>query len=177
MSLLLGLALSSAPALAHDTYHGTNNIHGVRFDIHGDIDGYGMFGVGGRIEFAIVPDGFLRGGTVYDELALSFGADVLFSGAPLWAGSYYDGGTYVVPVGAVQWNVYLGHHWSVFPEVGVALHVGIAGNGWNDRYGNNYGWIYAQPHAGIGARLHVNSRVALLFRVSTPTGLQFGVVF
>ena len=176
MPVLLALALA-APALAHDTYAGENTIHGVRFDIHGDIDGYGMFGVGARVEFAIVPDGFLRSTKVYDELALSFGADVLFSGAPLWIGSDYDGGSYIVPVGAVQWNVYLGHHWSVFPEVGVALHVGFAGDGWNDRYGRSYGWLYAQPHVGVGARLHLNPRVALLFRVSTPTGLQFGVVF
>src|SRR4051812_44903304 len=100
-NLLITTAVSlslAAPALAHE-HHGPdhNQIEGVRFDLHGNVDHYSMLGLGGRVEFAIVPDGFI-GGNVHDELALSFGADVLFAPANLgWAD--YDAGAYVVPIG------------------------------------------------------------------------------
>ncbi|MDP2310258.1 MAG: hypothetical protein Q8P18_29855 [Pseudomonadota bacterium] len=178
VGLLLAVgAATAAPALAHDAHHGVdhNQIDGVRFDIHGNIDGRSVFGAGGRIEFAIVPDGFI-GGNVHDELALSFGADLFF--VPLyWGDNYYSGSAYVIPIGAVQWNFYLGNHWSVFPEVGVALHIGFDNSGWHDKHGRSYGWLYAEPDLGVGARYHFNDNVALLMRISTPGGIQLGVVF
>jgi hypothetical protein len=167
----------AAPALAHEGHTGPdhNQIEGVRVDLHGNVDRYSMFGAGGRVEFAVVPNGFI-GGNVHDELALSFGADILF--APLGFGDgYYDNGAYVVPIAAVQWNFYLGQHWSLFPEVGVAVNVGFNHDGWYDKNGHAYGWLYAEPDVGVGARYHFNSNVALLMRLSTPGGLQVGVVF
>lgn len=173
--LLLGVL--ATPALAHDDHHDDRLVHhgddhhqidAIRFDVHSNMDMYGMVGVGGRLEFAIVPDGFL-GGNVHDELALSFGADVLI--AP-FVPRYYDKGPYVLPIGAVQWNFYLPHNWSVFPELGVAAHVGFREDGWR---ANN--WIYPWPDIGFGARYHFNRRVAMLMRVSTPGGFQFGVNF
>ena len=76
----------------------------------------------------------------------------------------------LIPIGAVQWNFYLPHNWSVFPELGVAAHVGFHHDGWR---GND--WIYPWPDVGFGARYHFNRRVALLMRISTPGGFQFGV--
>ena len=180
LGLLLSIGLLSAtPALAEDDlhHHGPdhNQIQGARVDLHGNVDRWGLFGAGGRVEFAIVPDGFING-NVQDELALSFGADVFF--APIYfGGNYYDGGAYVIPIAAAQWNFYLGDRWSVFPEVGVALHVGFRQDGWYDKNGRGYGWLYAEPNLGVGARYHFTERVALLMRLSTPGGLQVGVTF
>lgn len=174
--VVLGL-LSATPAFADDSHSGPdhNQIDGVRFDVHVNLDQYSMFGAGGRVEFAIVPDGFIRG-KVRDELALSFGADLFFTPTYLGASGYY-GGAYVIPIGVAQWNFYLGEHWSVFPELGVALHVGFERDGWKDKHGNAYGWLYAAPAIGVGARYHFTSRVALLMRISTPGGVQVGVTF
>jgi hypothetical protein len=177
LAVLLGL-LTVSPALAHDGHHGAdhNQIEGVRIDLHGNIDRWSVFGAGGRVEFAIVPDGFIGGDRVHDELALSFGADIFF--VPLyWGNDYYSGGAYVIPIGAVQWNFYLGDHWSVFPEVGIAVHIGFRNDSWYDKRGRGYGWLYAEPNLGIGARYHFNKDVALLMRLSTPGGVQLGVVF
>ncbi len=180
--VVLGLFASSA-AVAHDdpdhpdhdhdappVHHGPdhNQIRTIRFDIHHNMDHNGMVGVGGRFEFAIVPDGFI-GGKVHDELALSFGADVMI--AP-FIPRYYDAGPSVLPVGAVQWNFYLPHDWSVFPEVGVAAHIGFRQDPWRGRH-----WIRPWPNVGFGARYHFTPRVALLMRVSVPGGFQMGLNF
>jgi hypothetical protein len=173
---LLSLIVAT-PAFAHETHHGANHnqIRGVRFDVHANLDQYSMLGAGGRVEFPIVPDGFI-GGKVRDELALSFGADLFFA-PTYWGDSGYYGGAYVVPIGVAQWNFYLGERWSVFPEAGIAVHVGIEHDGWYDRHGRSYPWLYPTPDLGIGARCHFNDRVALLLRISTPGGLQAGVTF
>ena len=174
--LLLALALAFAdeePDAGHPdtTHHGPdhNQIRGLRLDIHVNLDQYAMIGTGGRMEFANVPQGFLHKSGISDELALSFGADVMF--APFVPG-YYNNGLYVVPIGAVQWNIYLPHNWSVFPELGVAAHIGIRQEEWHGQH-----WIHPWPNVGFGFRFHFTNRVALLFRVSTPGGLQFGLNF
>lgn len=147
----------------------------MRGDVHGSVDAYSVLGVGARGEFAIVPNGFLSG-RARDELALSFGAELFL--APTGIGwNYYSGGAYAIPIAAAQWNFYLGEHWSVFPEFGVAVRVDFEQSGWTDRQGSYHGWIYPQLDAGFGARYHFDGRVALLMRASTPGGLQFGVVF
>lgn len=174
--LSVGL-LAASPALAREGHRGAdhNQIDDIRVDLHGNIDRWGVFGAGGRIEFAVVPDGFISG-NVRDELALSFGADVFF--APLYYGDgYYGSRAYLIPIGAVQWNFYLGDHWSVFPELGIALHIDFDRGGWYDKHGRGYRWLYAEPNIGIGARYHFNDNVALLMRLSAPGGVQVGVVF
>ena len=85
--------------------------------------------------------------------------------------------SHVTPIAAAQWNFYFGGHWSVFPEAGVALRVGLDHYGWTDPYGHTYPWIYPALDLGVGARYHFNPSVALLMRVSTPGGLQVGVTF
>lgn len=173
---LTGLAFA-APALAGDHHHGPdhNQIKGVRVDIHGNIDRNSVFGSGARFEFAVVPDGFLSG-NVRDELALSFGADIFFAPVDLgW--TYWDGEPYAVPIAAVQWNFYLGERWSIFPEVGIAVHAGFNHDYWYDKHGDPHNWLYPEPDVGFGARYHFSERVALLMRLSTPGGLQVGLVF
>lgn len=179
LSIVLAIVLHATPtAMAHDSHVGPdhNQIHGLRVDLHGNLDGWGMLGGGARFEFAIVPNGFI-GGNVHDEFALSFGADLLAAPTYMFGWSGYGGGAYVAPIAAAQWNFYLGDRWSVFPEAGLAVHVGLDHGGWYDKNGHTYGWVYAMPDVGIGARYHFNGSVALLMRISTPGGLQVGVVF
>ena len=158
------LLLLSTPALAAGVHTGPNHnqIDGVRWDIHLDLEPYGFFGVGARVEFALVPDGFLD--SVNDELALSLGADLFFASVSYDPAPYYPGGAWLVPVAAVQWNFYLGSEWSVFPELGLAVHTRFDQNGWTDKHGRDHRWIQPGLHAGVGARWHFSPSA-----VSRPT--------
>ncbi len=165
------LALVAALAVAGVSEAGErplppNHIEGVRIDLHADLGGYGSFGMGFRLDIPVVPGGLING--VEDELAISPGLDVFFQN---FYPHYYDGGPYFIPGVVMQWNFYLGQHWSVFPEAGIAFY---AGNRYELRRNTAF---YPVANFGVGARYHINPRVALLLRVSTPTGLQFGVTF
>ena len=177
ISALIVILTASSTAFAADQHAGSdhNQIQAVRGEVHGTLDTFGLFGVGGRVEFPLVSNGLVN--DVNDELALSLGADLFFS--PVYSGWYnnYAGGSYLILIAAVQWNFYLGDDWSVFPELGIALHASLDQNGWDNGNGRSYGWIYPALDAGVGARYHFSSRVALLLRASTPGGLQVGVVF
>lgn len=176
MPIFLVLLALTAPARAKDFHHGPdhNQIDGVRVEAHGNANEYSVLGAGARVEFAVAPDGFIRG-NVHDELALSLGADGFFAAWPAWS-PYYDR-PYVEPLALVQWNFYLGRRWSVFPEAGVAVRVDPTQTAWVDPYGHTHAWIYPETAFGVGARYHFNGRAALLLRVSKPGGLQVGVTF
>lgn len=133
-----------------------------RFDLHVDVGWRQAYGVGGRVEFPIVPEGLLQ--RADDDLTLSLGAEVFFPdnryGAAVW------------PLAALQWNFYLSDRWSIFPELGVVAFAG-------DKHHNAFvhtGPVIA-PFVGFGARFHLSPRAALLARVNWPAGLQFGVAF
>jgi hypothetical protein len=166
--VFVGLGLSGT-VNADEGHHGPdhNQIRGVRGEFHGTVSPFSVFGVGGRAEFAVVPDGFI-GGDVQDELALSLGADAFFAQLNT---TYYSGGAYFVPIAALQWNFYVGD-WSIFPEAGVVFYVSADGNGWN-----GHEPVYLGPDLGIGFRYHFASRNALLVRASSPGGLQVGLTF
>ena len=177
LSLSVLSVLLVSPALANDEEHAGpdhNQINGVRGELHGSLDAYSVIGIGGRAEFAIVPNGVI--GDVNDEIALSLGAE-LFVAPVNTGGYYYSDGVYLVPIAAAQWNFYVGNHWSVFPELGLAIRVDPGHDGWTDSNGNYHGWIYTQLDAGFGARYHFDDRVALLLRLSTPAGFQVGLAF
>ena len=168
-SVALGLLAGFAgDARADDGYATNSGIDDIRVDVHADVDWYGMFGVGVRGEFPIVRDGVVHG-SVRDEIALSLGGDLLF--VPFSRG-YYDGGAYAIPIVAAQWNFYFGDHWSIFPEVGAAVHLGFDHDGYGDR-----AWLYATPDLGFGVRFHFDRHAALLFRVASPCGAQIGMTF
>ncbi len=183
IGLLQLLQLAAPPALADDGYPRdgsggdaySNSIHGMRLDIHGNVDRWGMLGLGGRVELPLVPQGLFRS-SVHDEFALSLGADLLFAPTTLGWSGYYGGG-YVVPIAAVQWNLYFGDRWSIFPELGLAVHLGFDDSTWSDPSGRSYGWIFVEPNLGIGGRFNFSPRVALLTRLSTPGGFQLGLNF
>lgn len=173
---LLLLVLSPTTSFAQDgDMVGPNHIHGLSLELHGNLDAIGVFGGGVRLGVPLVPAGIIRG-RVDDELALSLGADLFFGPGP-FGPAPYDSGAYLVPIVALNWNFYLGSSWSIFPEVGVALHYGFDQHGWVDASGYRYDWFYVAPDLGFGVRLHLGPRMAVLLRVSTPGGVQLGLQF
>lgn len=151
-----------------------NRINGMRFDVHGNAVGaHTTAGVGARIEFPIVPNGFLKSSKVADELAISGGVDFLF-----WSHKHgrenVDHFTFMLPIVA-QWNIYFHEKFSAFPEAGfgIAIH-----DGEHDYYNHrHYGQSYFGPFVGGGFRWHFSDSMSLLVRGSYPAGLQVGVTF
>jgi hypothetical protein len=163
--LLATLAAAHADEVL-DRPASVHHIRDVRLDAHADFGGYGSLGAGFRVDIPIVRNGLIAG--TDDELAISPGADLFFQD---FYHGYYDGGPYVIPTVALQWNFYVSSHWSVFPEAGIAFYVG-------DRdYMRHDNTVYAAGHFGLGARYHFNDTNALLLRVSNPTGFQVGLTF
>ncbi len=184
VSLLVVLCACLTSADAQAQRGRARKIDGVRFDVHLDLGWHEAFGVGFRVDIPIVPDGFLRGGSIQDELAISPGLDVFF-----WSFHdrhyddhfdqlrYHDGWS-LMPVVAVQWNLYLNESWSIFPELGMASafwSYDHCRDGGHDCHSHTYLRFY--PLASFGARWHFSDRNALLFRMSWPVGFQFGITF
>jgi hypothetical protein len=157
--LLAAVSLTAASARAQTA----QGIEVVRPELHLDIDWHGHPGVGGRIDIAVVPDGFID--SVHDELALSPGFDLLF----VDHGPDDDHLAFAVPF-AVQWNFYVGD-WSLFPELGLALVT-------DHHHGNrDHDHLHLHFLFSLGARYHFTGRNALLMRLNWPTGLQIGITF
>jgi hypothetical protein len=118
-----------------------------------------------RADIPLLKNGILNG--VNDELAISPGIELFF--VNFWH-DRYNGGPYLMPLVLLQWNFYLDEHWSVFPEVGVAMYIG-------DEDLPRGGPFYAGVATGLGVRYHFNQRNALLVRAGWPAGLQVGLTF
>lgn len=170
LALTLGLA-TTADAQRRG---GANKIDTVRFDVHGDFAWYSL-GAGFRVEFAIVPDGFLQG-DIEDELALSPGFDMFF--VPYATVHNYSDVVFA-PLIVAQWNLYLNDKWSVFPELGMVTLFGNYGRfAHRHRYWDQgHSHVYFDVAANVGARYHFSDRVALLMRVGYPAGFQIGITF
>ena len=149
-----------------------NDIRVVRLDLHADLGFLGFFGVGGRVDIPIVPNGLTAGGN--DELAISPGVELLIYH---WHHGHVDGQHVdhahlaVSPHTVLQWNFYLPRGWSVFPELGLAVTFGDYGH-----HGPGHD-VFVDPVVGFGARYHMASRAALLMRASWPYGFQLGLTF
>ncbi|MCS6796930.1 MAG: hypothetical protein NZ898_00085 [Myxococcota bacterium] len=149
-----GAPLASGSARAQQRDHDR-----VRFDLHLDLGWYRNGGLGFRADIPIVSRGAVDG--VDDDLSVSVGAEAFW----WWDASNLG----VFPVVALQWNFYLSEHWSLCPELGVAL--------WFGPHRNRYWRTFVAPFAGFGARYHFSARNALLLRLTWPTGLQVGITF
>ena len=180
-ALLIGACLAGAVAFTSVDVQ-AQQIQGIRPEVHLDLGWWEAAGVGFRIDIPIVPNGFLRSGSVRDELALSPGADLWL----YWANNFchthsgtthcHNGGTNfgLWPILTLQWNLYFGNSgWSIFPEAGLVM--GLFDSPWF--WGGWNGAIWISPTVGFGARYHFNQRLALLMRVMFPGGLQIGLTF
>jgi len=155
------VAVPAAVAAAPDGYEGYGRQRGsVRFDVHLDVGWAKAYGFGFRGDLAVAPDGILD--RVDDDLALSLGAEAFV----------VPGKFAAWPLAALQWNFYLAHRWSVFPEVGVVAFTGPV-----KQHEVAEPFVYAAPFVSAGARFHFSPRNALLFRVNWPAGLQVGLTF
>lgn len=136
---------------------------------------YGASGFGGGLRLGIpLIAGWL--GSVPDNLALSFGADILH-----YDNCYYTndcGANYLMVPVALQWNVFVARPVSLFLEGGAFLY-----KGWYDGCGpgdgpgcsppSNFGIL---PTVALGGRIHIGRNVAIALRFGYPTstlGLSF----
>lgn len=158
-SLLVATAILLQPG--HAAAQQSIMIYGVRPELHAGIGWHGEVGVGGRADIPIVPSGVIEG--IDDELAISPGGE-------LYLETDGDADVTVSALVAAQWNFYFQPEWSVFPEVGIALHIGDRGR--RDDTDLRLGLL-----VGGGARYHWSSRNALVMRLCWPFGLQIGVTF
>lgn len=112
----------------------------------------GHLGAGFRGTIVIVQNGFIQ--SINNSVGITFGAD-LFVGKE----------TLFIPV-ALQWNFWLGTHWSVFgePGVGFALKKFEAKDD------------VVHPILMAGGRYHFSDRVSLTLRVGYPA-VSLGVSF
>jgi len=150
----LGFMLLPAPASAHKGL-----IQDVRPEAHLSVFGRGEAGIGARADIALASP-VLPGMT--DELAISPGLDVY------WVDGGRDDFFIIDPVALLQWNFYLAESFSVFPEAGIG--VGFLVGDVRDH-------VDVHMALGVGGRVHLSSRTAIVVRIYWPGGLQIGMTF
>ncbi len=135
---------------------------------------YGNSGYGAGLRLGLPLVAGHLGGSISDNLALSFGGDIVHYDN-CWYSGDCNSNYFLVPV-ALQWNVFLGRVVSLFAEGGGYLY-----KGWlPDCGGGNCGG--APPDLGIlptlalGGRIHVGSNFAITGRIGYPT-TTIGVSF
>ncbi|HEY3595234.1 MAG TPA: hypothetical protein VGL13_15215 [Polyangiaceae bacterium] len=106
-------------------------------------------GVGGRIIFPIISNGFVS--SINNSVGIGFGFDV----DPLRTANHF-----ILPV-VLQWNFWLSTHWSVFGEPGLAITF--------DNGDGKFGPVFY-----AGGRYHVTKEIALTLRLGVP-GLDAAV--
>ena len=162
-----------------------HKIEGVRPELHMDL-GPGI-GTGFLLEIPVYPDGWLERSDMEDELDLAPAFDFFFytfhhchrgPHDPGFCDNNDDFDPAFGPSLSVQWNVYIGDKWSVFPVAGIAFM--IIEDDWIYRHDpgedNDYEFTVA-PVIGVGGRWHFGDRGALVLRLGFPFGMQFGVAF
>jgi hypothetical protein len=136
---------------------------------------YGTAGFGGGLRLGI-PLIVGRLGYVPDNLAISFGGDILH-----YQNCFFGtecGANYLMFPVAAQWNVFVARRVSVFAEGGAFLFKGwfdgcAPGDGPGCSAPADFGVL---PTFALGARIHVGHAVALTVRLGYPTttlGLSF----
>lgn len=173
-SLGLSLCVAGCLLLASPAAAQGRHIQSLRPEVHAGVGFHGFLSAGFDLEFALVPDGFLR--RMDDELALAAGFDLLFFD---FAQDPDDPrGVGFAPNVTAQWNFYLSEKWSVFPEAGfTVLFLTEGAHRYYRRHGRGGRRAYVDAVAGVGARMHMGQRFALVFRVGYPFGAQIGLNF
>lgn len=150
----------------------------LEVEVHGSFGAdnvYGDTGLGAGLRVSIPLVAGWLGRNVSQNLAISFGADVLN-----YQNCYYTnqcGATYLMLPVAAQWNVFFARRVSVFGEGGLFLYRGFydgcgPGNGVCDTP-SDFGVL---PTFALGVRVRLAPNVALLARLGYPTS-TVGVSF
>jgi hypothetical protein len=135
---------------------------------------YGAAGFGGGLRVGIP---FVVGhvGRAPDNLAISFGADILHYDNCFFANDC--GANYLMAPVALQWNVFVARRVSVFAEAGAFVY-----RGWFDECGPDNNGCSAPsdfgvlPTVAVGGRVHIGRFSAFTLRIGYPTttlGLSF----
>jgi hypothetical protein len=136
---------------------------------------YGATGFGAGLRLSIpVLAGSL--GRIPDNLAISFGGDVLHYDNCYYAD--YCGANYLMFPIAAQWNIFVLRHLSLFVEGGAFVYKGFFdGCGPGDGPGcsppSDFGIL---PTLAVGGRIHLGPRAAFTARLGYPTS-TLGVSF
>jgi hypothetical protein len=135
---------------------------------------YGAAGFGGGLRIGIpLIAGFI--GRVPDNLALTFGADIVHYDNCYFANDC--GANYLMFPVAAQWNLFVARRVSLFGEAGAFVY-----KGWFDECGPDNSGCAAPsdfgvlPTVAVGVRIHVSRFSALTLRVGYPT-TTLGVSF
>jgi hypothetical protein len=179
---LCGAFLCAGSASAQERYVRVNadstSLYPVEVEVHASFGAenvYGTTGLGAgvRVSLPLVAGWLGRG--VADNLAISFGGDILN-----YQNCYYAdrcGANYLMFPVAAQWNVFFGRRFSLFGEAGAFLYKGFfdgcgAGEGGCDAPAD-FGIL---PTLAIGGRVRLAPNVALLARIGYPTS-TLGISF
>jgi hypothetical protein len=138
-----------------------------------NVYGVAGFGAGLRVGIPLVTGSL---GAVPDNLAVTFGADVLH-----YDNCFYGldcGANYLMAPVAAQWNVFVARRVSLFAEGGAFLYKGwFSGCGPGDGPGcsapSDFGLL---PTLAIGGRVHFDNAAAFTLRLGYPT-TTLGVSF
>jgi hypothetical protein len=131
-----------------------------------NVYGSAGFGAGLRMSIPLVAGAM---GSVPDNVAISFGADLLHYDNCFFGGDC--GANYLMLPVAAQWNVFVVRRASVFAEGGVFLYKGWF-NGCRPLDGpgcsapSDFGLL---PTLAIGGRIHLTPAVAMTLRLGYPT--------
>ncbi len=129
---------------------------------------YGAAGFGGGLQVGIpILAGSL--GSVPDNLAISFGGDILHYDNCFFSNEC--GANYLLVPVAAQWNIFVARRISVFAEGGAFLYKGwFDGCGPGDGPGcsapSDFGVL---PTIAVGGRVHFGPAAALTLRIGYPT--------
>jgi hypothetical protein len=133
-------------------------------------------GLGFRASIPLLQRGPIS--TLNNNLAISFGMDWAYFGACRASEPDCDGSDFWFPV-VMQWNFFLAHWWSVFPELGMAVH--HATWGWRcDRSGRDCRVsdhvTEPAPAFWLGSRFSLSNTFSFVLRLGYPS-LLAGVSF
>jgi hypothetical protein len=132
------------------------------------------FGAGLRLSIPVISGDLGRG--IPDNLAISFGGDVLH-----YDNCYYTnncGANYLMLPIAAQWNVFVARRVSLFGEAGAFIYKGFfdgcaPGDGPGCSPPSDFGVL---PTLAIGARIHIGDNASFTARIGYPT-MTLGVSF
>jgi len=180
--LAIAALLAAAPASAQGEAPASRDdarLYPIEIEPHfafGAENIYGATGFGAGLRLSIpVISGYLGRG-VPDNLAISFGGDVLH-----YDNCYYTsncGANYLMLPIAAQWNIFVARRVSLFGEAGAFIYKGFFdGCGPGDGPGcsppSDFGVL---PTLAIGARFHIGDNASFTARIGYPT-MTLGVSF